>query len=64
MTGFIAAAGLFAALVALVSYLDGRAAPAPLPGDAPRTLPNPGARDLHAMASGAVLQRAPVPSWR
>lgn len=63
MTGLLPAIALFIALGALATRL-GRDASSdlPLPGDAPRTLPNPGARDVHTV-SGSTLGRAYVPSW-
>lgn len=63
MTGFLVAMALFGAIAAATSAATRAGADDELALDAgPRRLPNPGARDLHAVTG--ALGRAHVPSWR
>lgn len=62
MDGFIMAITLFAALVGIIVALRAEDRQVERFADAPRRLPLPGPRDLHAV-TGATLGRAHVPSW-
>ena len=62
MTGLLTAIGLFIALTALLAHLRSADDDRTYDGHVPKKLPNPGARDIHAV-SGTTLSRAHVPSW-
>ena len=62
MTGFLAAIALFIAIATIIDRVRTDARSINADDAAPRPLPNPGARDVHTVAS-STLSRAHVPSW-
>ena len=62
MTGFLAAIALFIAIATIIDRARTDVRSINADDGAPPRLPNPGARDLHTVAS-TTLSRAQVPSW-